>query len=97
LKRAVDALSPEELAKLAAYIAHHDKLAWDEQLEHHFFLEGNTRKRSRKSMPKLTQAPSRRCREVTRVAVFLEVLSPASTTRSKHARVVLTDRLLPVR
>jgi hypothetical protein len=36
IEKAVDALSPEELAKLAAYIAHHDKLAWDEQLEQDF-------------------------------------------------------------
>jgi hypothetical protein len=36
IEKAVDALSPEELAKLAAYIARHDKLAWDEQLERDF-------------------------------------------------------------
>jgi hypothetical protein len=36
IEKAVDALSPEELAKLAAYIARHDKLAWDEQLEQDF-------------------------------------------------------------
>jgi hypothetical protein len=28
IEKAVDALSPEDLAKLAAYIARHDKLAW---------------------------------------------------------------------
>ena len=36
IEKAVDALSPEELAKLAAYIVHHDKLAWDEQIERDF-------------------------------------------------------------
>ena len=36
IEKAVDALSPEELAKLAAYIVRHDKLVWDEQLERDF-------------------------------------------------------------
>ncbi len=36
IEKAVDALSPEELAKLAAYIARHDKLAWDEQIARDF-------------------------------------------------------------
>lgn len=36
IEKAVDALSPDELAKLAAYIARHDKLAWDAQLESDF-------------------------------------------------------------
>ncbi len=36
IEKAVDALSPEELAKLAAYITRHDKLAWDEQIERDF-------------------------------------------------------------
>lgn len=36
IEKAVEDLTPEELAKLAAYIARHDKLAWDEQLEHDF-------------------------------------------------------------
>lgn len=36
IEKAVDALSSEELAKLAAYIARHDNLAWDEQLERDF-------------------------------------------------------------
>jgi hypothetical protein len=40
IEKAVDALSSEELAKLAAYIAHHDKLVWDEQLERDFSPEG---------------------------------------------------------
>jgi hypothetical protein len=29
-------LSAEELAKLAAYIARHDKLAWDQEIERDF-------------------------------------------------------------
>jgi hypothetical protein len=33
IQKAVDALSPEELSKLADYIARHDKLIWDEQIE----------------------------------------------------------------
>ena len=36
IEKAVDALSAEELAKLATYVAHHDKLAWDEQIEEDF-------------------------------------------------------------
>ena len=36
IERAVDRLSAEELAKLAAYIARHDKLAWDEEIERDF-------------------------------------------------------------
>jgi hypothetical protein len=36
IEKAVDALSLEELAQLAAYIAHHDKLAWDKQIEEDF-------------------------------------------------------------
>ena len=36
IEKAVDALAPEELAKLAAYIAHHDRLAWDDELERDF-------------------------------------------------------------
>ena len=40
IEKAVDALPPEELAKLAAYIARHDKLTWDKQLEQDFSAEG---------------------------------------------------------
>jgi hypothetical protein len=40
IEKAVDASSSEELAKLAAYIANHDKLVWDEQLERDFSPEG---------------------------------------------------------
>ena len=36
IEKAVDRLSQEELAKLAAYIARQDNLAWDEQLERDF-------------------------------------------------------------
>jgi hypothetical protein len=36
IEKAVDALSPEELAKLAAYVARQDKLAWDEQIDQDF-------------------------------------------------------------
>ena len=36
IEKAVDALSPEELARLAAYIAHHHKLVWDEEIERDF-------------------------------------------------------------
>jgi hypothetical protein len=42
IEKAVDALPPEELARLAAYIARQDKLAWDEQLEQDF-SPGGTR------------------------------------------------------
>jgi len=36
IEEAVKGLSREDLAKLAAYIAKQDKLAWDEQLEQDF-------------------------------------------------------------
>jgi hypothetical protein len=36
IEEAVDALSPEELTRLAAYIARREKLAWDEELEEDF-------------------------------------------------------------
>jgi hypothetical protein len=36
IEKAVDALSSEELAKLATYISRHDKLVWDEELERDF-------------------------------------------------------------
>jgi hypothetical protein len=36
IEEAVDALSPEELTRLAAYIARRDKLVWDKELEEDF-------------------------------------------------------------
>ena len=40
IDKAVDALSPEDLANLAAYIARYDKLAWDEEIERDFSADG---------------------------------------------------------
>ena len=40
IEKAVDRLSPDELAKLADYIARHDKLAWDKEIERHFSPDG---------------------------------------------------------
>jgi hypothetical protein len=40
IEKAVDALSAEELSKLADYIARHDKLIWDEQIERDFSRGG---------------------------------------------------------
>ena len=40
IEKAVDHLTPEELTKLAAYIARQDKLVWDEQLEEDFSPDG---------------------------------------------------------
>ena len=40
IEDAVDKLSAEELAKLAAHIARRDKLAWDEELETDFSPRG---------------------------------------------------------
>jgi len=40
IEEAVDKLSPEELAKLAAHIARRDKLAWDKEIEGDFSLGG---------------------------------------------------------
>lgn len=36
IEQAIDRLSPEELAKLAAHIARRDKLTWDKELEEDF-------------------------------------------------------------
>jgi hypothetical protein len=36
IEKAVDELPPNELAKLAAYIARRDKLTWDRELEADF-------------------------------------------------------------
>ena len=36
IEKAVDGLSPKELTKLAAYIIHRDKLAWDQEIEQDF-------------------------------------------------------------
>lgn len=36
IEKAVASLSPEELARLAAFIARHDNRAWDQQLEEDF-------------------------------------------------------------
>jgi hypothetical protein len=40
IEKAVDQLTPEELTKLAAYIARQDRLSWDEQLEEDFSPDG---------------------------------------------------------
>ena len=40
IERAVDRLSPKELAKLADYIGRRDKLAWDEEIERDFSPSG---------------------------------------------------------
>jgi hypothetical protein len=40
IEKAVDRLSPDELAKLADYIARHDKLAWDKEIERDFSPDG---------------------------------------------------------
>ena len=44
IEKAVDALSPEELTRLAAYIARRDKLAWDEELGEDFSPGGKHEK-----------------------------------------------------
>jgi hypothetical protein len=36
IEDAIDKLSPEDLAKLAAHIARRDKLAWDQEVEADF-------------------------------------------------------------
>ena len=36
IEEAVDKLSPEELAKLAAHIARRDNIAWDKEIEEDF-------------------------------------------------------------
>jgi hypothetical protein len=40
IKNAVDALSPEELAELAAFIRERDQAAWDRQIDRDFAEDG---------------------------------------------------------
>ncbi len=40
IEEAVKQLKPDELAKLAGYIARHDKLSWDEQIDEDFSAGG---------------------------------------------------------
>jgi hypothetical protein len=44
IEKAVDALSPDELTKLAAYIIRQDKLAWDQEIEKDFSPGGKHEK-----------------------------------------------------
>jgi len=44
IEKAVDALSREDLTRLAAYIARRDKLAWDQEIEEDFSPGGKHEK-----------------------------------------------------
>jgi len=44
IEKAVDELPPNELAKLATYVARRDKLAWDRELEEDFSPGGKHEK-----------------------------------------------------
>jgi len=44
IEKAVDELSPEELTKLADYIARRDRLAWDQEIEKDFSPGGKHEK-----------------------------------------------------
>ena len=44
IEKAVDRLSPEELAKLSAYIVRRDNLAWDKELGEDFAAGGKHEK-----------------------------------------------------
>jgi hypothetical protein len=44
IEEAVDKLSPEDLTKLAAHIAHRDKLSWDREIEEDFSPGGKHEK-----------------------------------------------------
>jgi hypothetical protein len=48
IEKTVDALSPEELTRLAAYVARRDKLAWDKELEVDFSPGGKHEKALKK-------------------------------------------------
>ena len=74
IEKAVDALSPEELAKLAEYIARHDKLAWDEEIERDFSPGGKHAASLEMIDAESTPGISNRCRDITRAPVFLEML-----------------------
>jgi hypothetical protein len=36
IEKAIDELPPRELSRLAAYVAHKDKLSWDQEIEEDF-------------------------------------------------------------
>jgi hypothetical protein len=36
IEKAIDELPPKELTKLAAYVVHRDKAAWDQEIEEDF-------------------------------------------------------------
>src|SRR5438046_10653331 len=90
IEKAVDALSPEDLAKLAAYIARHDKLAWDEEIERDFSADGKHADSLKKIDAQIeagnfTPLPLLR----GRASVLLEVLARAASARSKtHSRTI---------
>jgi hypothetical protein len=44
IEKAIDELPPRELTKLAAYVIHRDKVAWDQQLEEDFSRGGKHEK-----------------------------------------------------
>jgi hypothetical protein len=48
IEKAVDELSPDELAKLAAYVVDRDKLAWDKEIEEDFLPGGKHEKALKK-------------------------------------------------
>jgi hypothetical protein len=48
IEEAVEKLSPEQLAKLAAHIARRDKLAWDREVEEDFSPGGKHAKALKK-------------------------------------------------
>jgi hypothetical protein len=48
IEKAVDELSPNELNKLAAYIARRDKLTWDQEIEENFSPGGKHAKALKK-------------------------------------------------
>src|SRR5204863_8398418 len=84
IEKAVDALSPKDLANLAAYIARHDKLAWDEEIERDFSADGKHADSPKKIDAQIeagnfTPFPCLR----QRASVLLEVLSRAASTHSK--------------
>ncbi|MGI8438534.1 MAG: hypothetical protein ACR2NX_16805 [Chthoniobacterales bacterium] len=74
IEEAVKTLTPEELTKLAALVTRQDRLGWDEQIKDDFPWAENTPGSWRNSTLRLTPESPRRCREVSRAGLFLEVL-----------------------
>ena len=86
IEEAVDRLSPEDLAKLAAHIARRDNLAWDKEIQEDFSPRGKHHEALKKIDAEIDAGISPLSRDVTRAAVFLEMLRTPPQAHSEIGR-----------